>query len=101
METSQEDALQALLTFRTQMLEQLGNEYISGMNQAFDIAISGLEKSVAHSAVNASTLGPGLTVAIDILKDLKVEAVKTFSDINDNAVNNSTQTETNGETSNG
>lgn len=99
------EVVKTLDDFRTQMLEELGNEFVAGMNRAFDICIATLDGTKNNSEIANSQFGPGISVAADTLKDLRVEAVRPYIEANRNAIKNTannTATETHtGDTNNG
>jgi hypothetical protein len=98
------EVTKTLFDFRTAMLEELGNEFVAGMEKAFDIAIDSLTKSVNDPRIATSQYGPGVALAVDVLKDVKGEAIKPFIEANRKALNTASNTETEthtGETPNG
>lgn len=99
---SKEEIVEALTTLRSQMLSELGNEYVAGMEQAFKICIDGLNRSANDPRIANSQFGPGIAIAVDTLKALKADAIKPFVEANSNALKNNTAFEAHtGETKNG
>ena len=101
---SKEEIIQGLQELRTAMLTELGNEFVAGMNRAFDICYDTLNGVSNKPEIANSQFGPGIGIAAETIKDLKVEAVKPYLEANRKAMNTAQNTATEahtGETQNG
>jgi 3-oxoacyl-ACP reductase-like protein len=103
-EASKEEIINGLQELRNAMLAELGSEYIAGMERAFDICFETLNGVSTKPEIANSQFGPGISIAADTIKNLKVEAVKPYLEANRKALNTVTNTATEthtGETPNG